>query len=438
MQNKNVSRRKFLRNTSLSLAGVIGFPHIIPSRVLGRNGVIPPSEKINVASIGTGHQGLRILRSTIGSQDAHLVAVCDVDSLKRQRTQNVVNEYYANLYGADSYKGCDGYNDFRELLAREDIDAVLIATPDHWHSDLVASAAKAGKDIYCEKPLSLTIKEGRDMVNYARRYNIVFQTGSHQRSSYEFRFACELVRNGYIGELKKVGFGYNPKTVISRECDLPAEPVPDYLDWNMWLGPAPWRPYHSILSPHVSVESWHHWRDYRDYSAGKIADWGAHHFDIIQWALDMDSSGPVEIIPPDGKKTTAYTYKYANGVPLIYEVGDSGTITFTGSEGSIRVRRGSIETTPSSLRRITLSANDIHLYKSTNHYQNWLDCIRTRERPICDVEIGCRSVTVCHIGNIAHQVGRPLKWDPRQEEFVDDQEANRYLSRKKRDSWKIA
>lgn len=239
-------------------------------------------------------------------------------------------------------------------------------------------------DIYCEKPLSLTIREARAMVTATRRYGRVFQTGSQQRSSREFRFACEMVRSGRIGKLVTISVNVGGP---SEDCYLPEEPVPAGVDWDLWLGPAPWRPYHSILCPPPSFTGFPYWRRYRDYSGGGMTDWGAHHFDIAQWGMGTDDSGPVEIIPPDGKDVKFLTYKYASGVTIQHNAGGNGVL-FHGTEGKIEVNRGHLQTWPDNLMHKPTGPGEVHLYTSTDHRGNWLDCIRSRQRPICDVEIG--------------------------------------------------
>jgi predicted dehydrogenase len=363
----------------------------------------------------------------MGRPEVQMVAVCDVDRSMREEAQKTVEDHYAKQSEQGTFKGCTAYNDFRELLDRDDIDAVMIGTPDHWHALISVAAAKAGKDIYCEKPLTLTIREAREMVNAVRRYGRVFQTGSQQRSSGGFRLACELIRNGRIGKLLTAHVNVGGP---SGDCYLPAEPVPDGLDWDMWLGPAPWRPFNKAIHPFS-------WRSFRDYSGGGMTDWGAHHFDICQWAMDMDNSGPVEIIPPDGKEVKLLTFKYANGV-LVYHGGYTGKgsgIMFTGTEGKVDVSREHLITDPEKLLKEPIHPGEVHLYQSKGHHADFLECVRTRQRPICDVEIGCRSVTVCHLGNLAYWLKRPLKWNPVKEEFIGDDEANRWLDRPKRAPW---
>jgi predicted dehydrogenase len=426
--HKHFSRRQFLRTAS-STAAIA--PFIIPSAwaALGQKG---PNDRITLGFIGTGTQGRGLLHNFLNQSDTQVLAVCDVDTTRREHSKKTADEFYSIKREAD-YKGCAEYKDFRELLARKDIDAVVIAAPDHWHAVIAIAACNAGKDVYCEKPLSLTIHEARAMVNAARKNDRVFQTGSMQRSSSEFRKGCELVRNGRIGKIKQVIVDVGPPSV---PCDLPEETMEPGLNWDMWLGPAASRPYNSVLSPRGVHTHFPAWRNYREYSGGMMTDWGAHHFDIAQWGLGMDNSGPVEIIPPeDPKATRGLRYLYANGVEMIH--GDSGGILFIGSEGKILVNRGKFEATPKELGEQPLPDNATHLYKSNNHGKDFLDCIRSRKRPICDVEIGCRSVTVCHLGNLAYWNNRRLKWDPAKERFIGDDVANQWLDRPKREPWKV-
>jgi len=435
--NSKLNRRNFLKKTFGAAAVTSVFPSIIPSSVWSAEENVLPGNRITLGIIGVGKQGAGLLRGFLNTPGFHVVAVCDVDELKLNKAKERVEDFYADKRPDSTYKGCATYRDFREILARKDIDAVVIATPDHWHAIPVILAARACKDIYCEKPLSLTIVEARAMVNEVKRYERVFQTGSMQRSDSKFRLACELVRNGYIGELQSVRVGirtgFIPHPIV---CELPGEQKPPELDWDMWLGPAPERPYNSILAPPVSYNGWPHWRDYIDYSGGGMTDWGAHHFDIAQWGMGMDHSGPVEIIPPDGKDYELLTYRYANGVSLTTDF-KNNRILFTGTKGTVDVNRQYIRTTPEKLVAQKIGANEIHLYESNNHKLDWLNSIHNRSKPISDVEIGCRSVTVCHLGNIAVQLNRPLKWNPGKEIFVNDEEANRLLSRSKRSPWRI-
>jgi predicted dehydrogenase len=386
-----------------------------------------PNDRITLGFIGTGTQGRGLLNNFLNQPNTQVLAVCDVDTTRREHHRKIAQDFYS-AKGNTEYKGCAAYKEFGELIARSEIDAVVIAVPDHWHAYIAIAACNAGKDVYCEKPLSLTIHEARAMVNATRKNQRVFQTGSMQRSMSEFRKACELVRNGYIGQVKQVIVDVGGP---SRPCDLPEEPMEPGLNWDRWLGPAPLRPYNAILSPRGVHQHFPDWRNYREYSGGAMTDWGAHHFDIAQWGLGMDNSGPVEIIPPaDPKATKGLRYIYANGAEVLH--GDSGGVLFIGTEGKILVNRGKFEATPQSIGEQQLPANATHLYKSYNHPKDFLDCIRSRQKTICDVEIGCRSVTVCHLGNLAYWNHRKLKWDPEKEQFVGDEEANQWLDRPKR------
>ena len=429
VKRKEINRRQFLKGAAGSAASSVVFPYLVPSSVFGGSA---PSERITLGFIGTGKQSQHLMRSFLNSPGTQVLAACDVDRLKLERGKKIVEDFYASK-NAGSYKGCDMYGHFRDLLARADIDAVVIATPDHWHAIIVIESAKAGKDIYCEKPLSQTIVEARTMVNTVRRYGRVFQTGSMQRSDWHFRLGCELVRNGYIGELKTINVNVGGPPA---DQPLPAQPVPDYLDWDMWVGPALWRPYNSELSPNISFDGFPNWRYHSSFGGGGMTDWGAHHFDIAQWGMGMDESGPVEIHPPDGREYKVLTYKYASGV-TVTRSGRARGVLFVGTKGEVLTDRGFLQTKPENLKDQQIGPNEIHLYVSKNHYVDWLDAVRKRSRPICDIETGCRSVTVCHLGNIAYKLGRPLRWDPKREVFVADAEANRLLSRPKRSPWHI-
>ncbi len=422
------SRRQFLK---LSAAATASAPLALTCSwaAPGQKG---PNDRITLGVIGTGKQGGYLQSNFLRQPGTQVLAVCDVDTTRREHYRKKVDEFYSASGNAD-YKGCAQYKDFRELLARKDIDAVIIAAPDHWHAAIAVAACDAGKDIYCEKPLSLTIHEARAMVNATRKNDRVFQTGSMQRSSSEFRKACELVRNGRLGKIKQVIVDVGGP---SRPCDLGEEPMEPGLNWDMWLGPAPMRPYNSVLSPRGVHDFFPNWREYREYSGGGMTDWGAHHFDIAQWGLGMDDSGPVEIIPPDDPNAKkGVRFIYANGVEMIH--GDSGGVLFIGTEGKILVNRGKFEATPKELGETPLPTNAVRLYNSYNHAKDFLDCVRSRKRPICDVEIGCRSVTVCHLGNLAYWNHRRLKWDPAAERFIGDEQANQWLDRPKRGPWKV-
>jgi len=377
--------------------------------------------------MGRGHLG-----SFLGNRATQVVAVCDVHRVRRDDAVERVHRAYAQERKAGTYRGCTAYVDFRELLNRRDIDAVVISTPDHWHAIPAILAARARKDIYCEKPLSLTIAESRAMVQAARANNVVFQTGSQQRTEFNgnFRRAVEYVRSGRIGQVRTVRVGVGAP---ARPCDLPNEATPDGVDWQLWNGPSPERAFHHVLCPLNIHTHFPAWRNYREYAGGMLADMGAHHFDIAQWALDMDESGPTEIHPPE-RGDTGLRYVYANGVEMFHG-GPSGC-TFEGADGSIYVDRSVLRSTPEAILQQPLGERDFRLPNvGTSHRQNWIDCIRSRRRPVADVEIGARSSQICQLGNIGYQLRRMLRWDPRREEFIDNAEANRLRSRENRTPW---
>jgi len=437
MQDKNtLNRRHFVGKAAAALAGVM----IVPRHVLGGTRpdgtkYIAPSDIISLGFIGTGKQGKGLTTSFLGTNEARIVAISEVYKAKAQLTLDRIKTHYEKNTQLGTYSDIPVYNDFRELLARKDVDAVVIATPDHWHAAMAVRAAEAGKDIYCEKPLALTVKEGRAMVNAARKYNRVFQTGSMQRSWPEFRQAAELIRNGYIGEVKSIKVNVGPPP---KPYDLPAETIPEGLDWSAWLGPNAAVPFNSELAPPISKDVFPNWRNYKEFGGGMVTDWGAHMFDIVQWALDMDNSGPVEVIAPDGKEHPFLTYRYENGIVMTHEKWDwNNAILFTGTEGELRVQRKKIETTPASLATRVISETEKHVYKSENHYKDFFDAMRKRSKPICDVEVGHRTASVCNIGNIAYQLNRPLQWNPKKESFKNDKEANALLGRSMNDTWGI-
>ncbi len=404
---------------------------------------IGPNDTINVAVIGPGgrkagfRQGLGVTRAVAGQKGVKVVAVCDVDATHCAEA--------AQVFGGTE-AGVKEYRDFRELIARSDIDAVVIGTPDHWHAPISIMAMKAGKDVYCEKPLTLNIAEGRQMVKVARETGRVFQTGSQQRSdgSKRFQLACELVRNGRIGKVTRI------------EARLPGartggpfmvEPVPADLDWDMWLGPAPETPYIKQRT-HGDFRYWY------EYSGGMVTDWGAHHLDIAQWALGKDDSGPVKVsstsTPPREDPTNCsfnvhpqfeITYTYPEGVTLVCMSRGENGVRFEGEDGRwIFVNRDKIEASDPALLTDPLPANAVKLPISTSHVANWVECLRSREKPICDVEVGHRSATVCHLGTISLRLGgKELEWDPRKEEFKGDgrNDANRLRTRSYRGPWKV-
>lgn len=439
-----INRRRFVKRIGLA-AGIAGLPSIIPASALGRAGRPAPSDRIVMGFIGLGSMGTGDLQGFISKPEVQVVAVCDINRegtnyagdrpMGREPARQFVDSYYAGKVDSGQYQGCAGYEDFREILGREDIDAMCLALPDHWHAYMAIATAEAGKDMYSEKPLARTIYEGKKMVEAIRLHGRVFQTGSQQRSDGNFRHACELARNGYLGDIQKV---YARVGGISKPCPLGAEPEPDGFDMEMWLGNAPEAPYHhERVSGGYNTEGGT-WRSWREYSAGHISDWGAHNFDIAQWGLGMDQSGPVEVIHPEGNEVEDLTFVYASGIPVIKAQGPhSGMVQFIGSDGWVGVDRGSIWASDPALLEIKLKPGEVHLYDSVDHRQDLLDCIKTRHRPIADVEIGYRSLSVCLLGEIALRLGRSLKWDPERQDFVDDPEASALLTRPMRAPYQV-
>ncbi len=425
-----MDRRDFIGKTALG-AGAIT---VIPRQVMGGPGYLSPGDRITLGFIGTGKQSLGLLQSINGCAETIILAACDVDQKKLARFKTEAETANAEKLNGGT-QVVDTYENYRELLERKDIDAVVIVAPDHWHAMIAVDAAKAGKDIYCEKPMALTVAEGRAMVSATRRYNRVFQTGNMQRSWRNFRHACEMVYNGYIGEVIEINVSVGDPVMA---CELPAEPVPDYLNWDLWVGPSMYRNYNQILSPPIEITDWPMWRRYRDFGGGGITDWGAHMFDIGQWAMGMDNSGPVELIPPEKKAKRGLQMKYANGTVMNHqEWGESNAVQFIGSEGKIEVSRSFYRSDIAGLTEKELGDSDKALYRSDNHYQDWIDAIKKRTRPVSDEETGHRTASLCNIVNIAYDLERPLKWAPAHEKFIDDDDANRMLTRSFRGEWDL-
>jgi predicted dehydrogenase len=432
-----LSRRQFVRRAAAGAAGAVAFPIIIPSSALGKDGAVAPSERIVMGCIGWGQIAPGDLGECIRHADVQFVAVCDLDFERRERARKTVEDYYAGKSAAGSYQGCSAYHDFREMIARSDIDAVIVAVPDHWHALIVVAAAQAGKDIYCEKPLSLTIDQGKRMRDAVQRNGRVLQTGSQSRSKRNTRHAGELVQNGRIGQLKAVKVGLPKSPYFPRQ---PAMEVPKGFDYDFWLGPAPWAPY-TEKRCHI------HYRWILDYSDGMIADWGAHQLDLAQWGLGVQLSGPAWIegkgkFPCDGLTDVAtefhFTCGYENGTMLECSTDLEGGVRFEGTEGWVHTGHGGFfRSEPESLANEVIGPNEIHLYDSPDHHRNFLDCVRSRGVPIAPVEVGHRSATVCHMANITMLLGRRLHWDPVEEHFISDSEADRMMSRAMRAPWNL-
>jgi predicted dehydrogenase len=425
MKDHSFTRREFLKSAALASA-TLALPTIVPSTVFGGNA---PGNRITMGLIGMGLMMGGHHQIMLGREGVQVLAVCDVDRNKRERAKAQTEKSYAAKMASGAYKGCDAYNEYERVIERKDIDAVMVVTPDHWHTMISLAAMKSGKDVYVQKPMTLTIREGRLMSDANRQYGAILQVGSQQRSERAFRKACEIVRNGWIGKVHTI---YTDLGEFAPPQTLPEEPIPDGFDYDRWLGPTPWYPYNKRR---VEGNYGGGWRCFWDYGSRKNGDWGAHHFDIIQWALGMDHSGPVEFLPKGYEGAEYQSYVYANGTKVWknHPVKHGQMIQFIGESGEVLVSRGDrLETTPAALEDRPLSPSDIHLYESYDHEGNWLECIRTRKPPICPAEIGHRTATVCHLNGIAERLGRPIKWDPVKEEIIGDAYASRWLDRPRR------
>lgn len=424
-----ISRRQFISRSTLAVGAV----SIIPRHVLGR-GFVAPSDRINLGFIGLGKQTIGLARVFLeNTKDAQIVAGSDVWTTKNDWFKGYVEQMYAEKRQQIGYTGIRTTGYYREILDRKDVDAVIIATPDHWHAIQAIDAMNAGKDIFCEKPMTQRIKEGIDMVETARWTKRIVQVGSMQRSWEKFRRACELVRNGYVGEISKVLVNVGDPAI---PFNMEAEPTPKEVDWNAWCGPAPLLPYNHRLSPPTSDPFFPDWRKFEETGGGILTDWGAHMFDIAQWALGMDHTGPVRYIPPkDRSAVRGMRMFYENGVEMVHEDFEKGWgVRFIGNEGTLDVSRNYLETNPATILTAELKDSDTRLYNSKdNHYQDWLDAIKNRTQPICDVETGHRSATIGNICNIGYDLGRTLEWDPVEQHFKGDAEANALMNRVSRE-----
>ncbi len=419
------NRREFLKRTALAGAA-LALPTVVPSSVFGQNA---PSNRINMGLIGMGlmmggHRG-----HMTGRRDVQVLAVCDVNRGKREAAKAFVERAYARQRASGTYTGCDAYNEFERIIERKDIDAVMVITPDHWHSPISVMAMRSGKDVYVQKPMTLVIKEGRIMSDVSKQYGAILQVGSQQRSERAFRKACEIVRNGWIGKVHTI---YAQLGRFAPPATLPEQPIPDGFDYDRWLGPTPWYAYNE---ERVKGNYGGGWRRFFDYGSRKNGDWGAHHFDIIQWALGMDDSGPVEFYPKGYDGHEYQTHVYANGAQVLrdHPTKHGQMIQFIGDKGEVLVSRGGrLETTPEDLKDRPLAPGETHLYVSNQHEDNWLECVKTRKTNICTAEIGHRTATICHLNGIAERLQRPIKWDPVKEEIIGDPEASRWMDRPRR------
>ncbi len=443
---ERTDRRTFIAKTSATMAGALGVPYTIPASAFGADGTVAPSNRITLGFVGVGLHGLgRNVRGMMAQPDTQVLAVCDVDQNHRDFARNLVNDTYGT-------KDCAAYNDFRDLIARDDIDAVVVSTPDHWHVLPSIAAAKAGKDVLCEKPVSLTVQEGRVLSDTMRRYGRIFQTATPNRANQSSLYACELVRNGRLGTLQTIyAFlpgGHDYRRMFShghlgqvRPAPKihPPEPVPQGFDYDMWLGPAPEAPY---------TPGRCHW-NYRwilDYSGGQLTDRGAHVLGMAQLANATEFGGPVSVegrglFPADGLYNTAteweITYEYANGVKMICMNGASG-FRFEGTDGWLSSTYGVLECSSPEILNSGLGPDDIHLRTCRQgELRDFLNCVKNRQQPYAPAEVGHRTASVCHLGNIAMLLGRKLQWDPAGEQFINDDRANAMLWRPMRGPWHL-
>ncbi|HUT11898.1 MAG TPA: Gfo/Idh/MocA family oxidoreductase [Thermoguttaceae bacterium] len=419
MIHSRLTRRTFLRGASTAVAA----PYVITSTALGLQGRPAASERITMGAIGLGGRGQSDMGALMANDDVQMIAICDVKADRRNGGKAAVDRKYGN-------EDCQTYIDLRDLLARDDIDAVLVATGDNWHTCASILAAKAGKDIYCEKPMSVAVTEGRALCDTMERYGTIFQCGTQRRSVPRFRYAVELAQSGKLGELKTVyaekappeWFKYHPYAT------LPAQPEPprEVLDWNMWLGPAAWRPYNA------TYVSRGFWMAHMDFSGGMLTEWGSHTADLCQWANNADDATPVEFELAEG----TVIGRYANGVKLVFENGKWPLhVRFVGSEGMVYVDDdGNMEAEPKSLLEGLQFGKG---YPQNNHVRNFLDCVKSRKRPIAPAEGAHRANATCQIANICVQLGRKLRFDPAKEQFIDDPMADRKLARTIREPWQL-
>jgi predicted dehydrogenase len=446
-EQTRLSRRSFIQRATGLTLGAVGFPYVVRPSALGKAGTVAPSERITVGTVGVGPQGTYVMRNFLSQDDCRVVAVCDLKKPVLEAGRNTVNDYYKN-------SDCATYTDFRELIARPDIDVVHIATCDHWHVLVALEAARAGKDMYLEKPMGLSLAEDQALREACHRFGTIFQFGTQQRSERNFRFACELVRNGRIGKLHTINV-WSPGS-SSGGSRKPA-PAPDWVDYDMWLGPAPYHPH----TPDRTSNQW--WWFVSDYALGFIAGWGVHPLDIALWGGGDELAGPLEIEgkgiwpDPEGVCDTAMnwdvTCRYDSGVTMHYtgtpypdgwkqrygRTSDHGT-AFEGSEGWVHVDRSGINADPKELLDIEWGANPGapgRLYESNNHARNLLDCVKTRKEAICPIDASVQADILCHISDIAIRLEQKLRWDPAKERFVDSDAANRRLVRAMRSPWRL-
>jgi len=443
MREKAIHRRRFLKSAACAAAGAAGFPYLVWPSALGKAGNVAAGDRITVGCVGIGPQGTGVMRNFLSQKDAQVVAVCDVKSDVLKAGQELVDKHYQRT-------GCATYKDFRQLLARDDIDVVLVATPDHWHVLAALAAVRAGKDVYLEKPMGMSLAQDQALRTAVHRHGRVFQFGTQQRSSRDFRFACELALSGRLGKLHTINV-WSPGS--SQGGDPTPVPVPEWLDYEMWLGPAPYTPYTKDRCSNAL------WWFISDYALGFIAGWGVHPLDIALWGGGEKVACPVEIEgkgiwPTEGVADTAMNWnvvcKYDSGVTMNF-TGDpfpeewkkrygrttSHGTAFEGTEGWVHVDRSGLNAHPKELLAAELGPNDVRLYQSSNHVRNLLDCVKSRAETICPIDVAVQADIICHISDIAIRLEEKLKWDPKTERFVNNDAANRRLSRPMRSPWTL-
>ena len=427
MKNKpTTTRRGFLKQGAALGTCILAAPMILRADTLGLNGRVGPNGRINMGFVGMGGMMRGHMLRCSGEPDVQPLYICDVkpDRLALAQ-QELINRKHLDVISTP---------DFEDIIDNPAIDAVVVATPDHWHAAVCIAAMRAGKDVYVEKPMTLTIEEGKAMVAAEARYGSILQVGSQQRSESAFRKAAEIVRNGWIGEIKEVyaRLGSFAPPVLGA-----VEPIPEGFNYDKWLGPTPYEPY---TAERVLGDFGGGWRRYNEYGSRKNGDWGAHHYDIIQWALGRDSTGPVRFTPKGYQGEPYAYYEYDDGIKVVRDHPDNKgyMIRFIGTEGEVCVSRGGkIESTPADLVSRPLSPSDVQLYRSTNQHRNWLDGIHTRKKTICPATVGHRTGTICQLSGIAERLSRPIQWDPEAEQIIDDVDAHRWQDRPRRAGYEL-
>lgn len=427
MKKRNITpRRTFLKNSAVAAGAILGAPMILRAETLGNESKLAANSRMGIGFVGTGLIANGHLKSFAGMTELQAVAACDVHHGRLKKALKTLSEKGATSVTSTPY--------YEELLQNPDVDIVCIATPDHWHAAVAIAAMKAGKDVYIEKPMTMTVEEGKAVLAAEQKYGRIVQVGSQQRSSAHFRIAANLVRNGMIGEVKEVycrlgDFPQPPETETYT-------PIPEGFDYDRWLGPTP---DYEFSENRVKGKYGGGWRCYWDYGSRKFGDWGAHHFDIVQWALDRDDTGPTAFVPKGYNGAEHHGYRYADGITVWRDKQpDAGhQIRFIGTEGEVHVSRGQINTSPEELKRHRFTDDDIQVYNSNNHRQNFIDCIKSREPTICPASVGHRTGTICQLSGIAERLGRSLKWDPAAEQIVGDPEAQAMQSRPRREGYEL-